>query len=110
MTFSADGTMHHSINYNARHAHLKVESYSTDQLEKAVHVTRFLGIHFTIDGSSEHSVKSWKELLDNMNEIYNASPLAKRTGNFVRTVDLFVKLAGMNTDHCAKEKKDASLL
>jgi hypothetical protein len=81
MTFSADGTMHRSINYNARHAHLKVESYSTDQPERAVHVTRFLGIHFTIDGSSEHSVKSWNQLLDNMNEIYNASPLAKRTGD-----------------------------
>ena len=25
-------------------------------------------------------------------------------------IDLFVKLAGMNTDHCAKEKKDAQLM
>ena len=76
MTFCVDGTIHYSINYNACHAHLKVESYSTDQLERPVHVTQFLSIHFTIDESSEHSVKSWNQLLDHMNDIYNASPLA----------------------------------
>jgi hypothetical protein len=30
MIFSADGTMHHSINYNSHHVNLKVESYSAD--------------------------------------------------------------------------------
>ena len=49
-------------------------------------------------------------MLDCINETYNASPLARREGHFLRTVEIFVKLAGMNTDHCAKEKKDASLL
>ena len=30
MTFSADGTMHHSINYNTRHVNYKVESQPAD--------------------------------------------------------------------------------
>ena len=111
MTFSADGTMHRSINYNSRHVNLKVESYSADpQQVGTVHATRSLGLHSTLDGTSEQAIESWKELLGNINEIYNASPLAKRTGSLLRTVDIFVKLAGMNTDHCAKEKKDAYLL
>jgi hypothetical protein len=83
MTFSADGTMHRSINYNSRHVHLKAESYSSDQPEASVHVNRSLGLHSAIDGTSEHSVKSWKELLDNITDVYNSSPLAKCTGSFV---------------------------
>ena len=111
MTFSADGTMHRSINYNSRHANLKVDAYSADdQPGTTVHATRFLGISSTLDGTSEQSIQSWKELLNNIGGIYNGSPLAKCTGGLLRTVDIFVKLSGMMTDHCAKEKKDASLL
>src|ERR1700722_8827987 len=109
MTFSADGTAHRSINYNARHANLKVESYSTEGSE-IDHATRLLGVHSTLDGSSEQSVKAWKKLLSNIAEVYNDSPLGKRSGHLLRTVDIFVKLAGMHSDHCAKEKKDALLM
>jgi len=111
MTFSADGTMHRGINYNSRHANLEVDAYLADcQPCTTVHATRFLGVSSTLDGTSEQSIQSWKELLNNISEIYNASPLAKRTGGLLQTVDIFVKLSGMMTDHCAKEKKDASLL
>ena len=84
MTFSADGTMHRSINYNSRHANLKVDAHSADdQPGTTVHATRFLGISSTLDGTSEQSIQSWKELLNNIGGIYNGSPLAKRTGGLL---------------------------
>src|SRR6266516_3595592 len=41
---------------------------------------------------------------------HNESLFKQRTGNFLRVVDIYVKLAGMNSDHCSKEKKDARLM
>src|SRR5579859_293401 len=110
MTFGADGTMHRNINYNVRHANLKVESYSTDEGAATNHKTRLLGVHSALDGSSEQSIKSWKKLLGDITEIYNQSPLAKRTGCLLQVMEIFIKLAGMITDHCSKEKKDAHFL
>ena len=111
MTFSADGTAHRSINYTSRHVNLQAESYSADgQDGKKTHATRLIGVHSALDGSSEESVKSWKGLLGNIADIYNHSPLGKNADSLLRVVDIFVKLAGMHTDHCAKEKKDARLL
>ena len=40
---------------------------------------------------------------------YNDSPFGKYVGGLVKFVELLIKLFGMNTDHCAKEKKDAQL-
>ncbi len=109
MTFGADGTTHRSINYNSRHVHYKAQSYSGDDTGTKQH-SRLLGVHSSLDGTSEESVKSWKELLDGIAEIYNQSPLGKRTGHLLRVIDIFVKLTGMHSDHCAKEKKDFHLM
>ena len=49
-------------------------------------------------------------LMTNLNaitEIYNNSPLGKCSGLILKLIELLIKLMGMNTDHCAKEKKDA---
>ena len=43
-------------------------------------------------------------------EIFNNSPLGKRSGSILRLIELLIKLMGMNSDHCAKEKKDARML
>ena len=110
MTFSADGTAHRSINYTSRHVNLQAESYATDHNSEKKHTTRLIGVHSALDGSSEESIKSWKELLGNIANIYNASPFGKREGHLLRVIDIFVKLNGMHTDHCAKEKKDVRLL
>ena len=110
MTFSADGTMHRSINYNTRHVNYKVESQPADGNITTEHKTCFLGICAPLDGSSEQSIKSWKELLGGISDVYNQSPLAKQRGNLLQVIDIFVKLNGMMSDHCAKEKKDAQLL
>src|SRR5436190_13929902 len=110
MTFGADGTMHRNIGYAARHAHLKTESYSEEDAGPMQQKTCLLGVNSTLDGSSEQSVKEWKETLSNIAEIYNASPLGKSENHLLRVIDIFVKLTGIHSDHCAKEKKDAQLM
>ena len=39
MTFSADGTSHHSINYNSRHVHLIAEDYTSPEGSSKQRVT-----------------------------------------------------------------------
>ena len=109
MTFSADGTGHRNINYNSRHVNLKAEEYNgTDGNPKQV--TRFLGVMPSLDGTSEQSIKDWERTLVTITDIFNRSPMGKKYGQLARTVDFFAKLAGMLTDHCAKEKKDVMVL
>jgi hypothetical protein len=107
MTFSADGTGHRSINYNSRHAHMLVEDYGSSGSEKT-HATRFLGIKPSCDGSSKEAIADWQTTITEILDLYNCSPFGKRSGgSLIELVDILVKLTGMNTDHCAKEKKDA---
>ena len=90
---------------------LEADSYSADAVsEVKQHVQRFLGIQSSVDGTSEQAIKDWDETLKKIIRIFNNSPLAHRTGHMLRLVDIFVKLLGMHTDHCAKEKKDYKLL
>ena len=107
MTFSADGTGHRSINYNSRHAHMLVEEYGSSE-NKKIRATRFLGIKPSRDGSSNEAIADWKTTVNEILDLYNRSPFGKRSGaSLIGLVDILIKLTGMNTDHCAKEKKDA---
>src|SRR6266540_2152002 len=107
MTFSADGTGHRSINYNSQHTHMLVEDYGSLDSGKT-RATRFLGIKPSRDGSSKEAIVDWKTTITEILDLYNRSPFGKRSGgSLIGLVDILVKLTGMNTDHCAKEKKDA---
>jgi hypothetical protein len=110
MTFSGDGTTHRATQFNARHVNYKVETNASDGSKITEHTTRLLGVHSALDGSSEQSVQTWKDILAGITDIYNQSPLKQREGGLFRVVDIFFKLAGVHSDHCAKEKKDAKLL
>src|SRR3984893_988226 len=110
MTLSGDGTTHKATQMNARHVNYQVEAGSGGESTTTEHVTHLLGIHSALDGSSEQSVQAWKDILAEITEIYNQSPLKQHSGGFFRVVDIFFKVAGMHSDHCAKEKKDAQLL
>jgi len=110
MTFSTDGTSHCSINYNARHVHLITEDYTSPECISKQRVTRTFGIQSSKDGSSEEAVADWENAIKKIVVLYNNSPLGKRSGGVLKFIDLLIKLAGMNTDHCSKEKKDARLL
>ncbi|RXW14912.1 hypothetical protein EST38_g10937 [Candolleomyces aberdarensis] len=107
-TFSADGTGDRAINYNSRHLNLKAEDYTTGEVS---HKTRFLGIMPSMDGSSAESIKDYDLVLGNICDLFNRSPFGKRARHDpLRLVDIFVKLTGMHTDHCSKEKRDAEAL
>ena len=82
----------------------------TDRNGNKVHVTRFLGLQTSLDGSSEQAVNDWDDELQNIADIFNNSPLALESDNFLRLVEIFVKLSGMSSDHCGKEKKDFKLM
>ena len=107
MTFSADGTGHRSINYNSRHVHMLVEDYGSSDSGKK-RATRFLGIKPSRDGSSKEAIADWQTTITEILDLYNRSPFGKRSGGtLIGLVDILIKLTGMNSDHCAKEKKDA---
>ena len=110
MTFSADGTSHRGVNYNTCHVHLIAEDYTSPEGSSKQQVTQTLGIQSSWDESNEEAVADWENTLKNIVNLYNESPLGKCSENFLKFIDLMIKLAGMNTDHCAKEKKDACLL
>src|ERR1700733_4017414 len=104
MTFSADGTAHHNVNYDSCHVNLKAESYELkDGAEEKSHVTRFFGIQSSLDATSEQAMKDWDKCLDNIVDIYNRSPFGKRTGNLLHTIQILLLLYGMHSDHCKKE-------
>ena len=52
-------------------------------------VTRFLGIHSSVDGTSEQAIKDWDAIFSKIIEIYNNSPLGQRSGTLMRLVDIF---------------------
>ena len=89
MTFSADGTCHRNVNYNACHINLKAESYeSNNGADGKCHVTCFFCIYSALDATSEQAMKDWDRCLGNIVDIYNCSPFGKRTGNFQHTMDI----------------------
>jgi len=111
MTFSTDDTSHRSINYNSRHIHLLTEDYAaSSNPDGKKQATHFLGIQSTCTGSSEQAVKEWENTLKHITDLYNNSPFGKCQGSLLKFIDLMIKLTGVNTDHCAKEKKTARLL
>ena len=82
----------------------------TDKNGNKVHVTHFLGLQTSLDGSSEQSVNDWNDELQNIADIFNDSPLAQNSDSFLQLVEIFVKLSGISSDHCGKEKKDFKLM
>ena len=76
MTFSADGTAHHSINYNFWHVNLMAEDYASNSGETEK-VTRFLGIQPSLDGSSAESLKDYDTILKTVVDLFNCSPFGK---------------------------------
>ena len=85
-----------------------VEDYGSTDSEK-MRATRFLGIKPSQDGSSKEAITDWQTTITEILDLYNHSPFGKRSGgSLIGLVDILVKLTGMNTDHCTKEKKDAS--
>jgi len=97
------------VQYYLWHINLKVSDYESSNRVKQ-HVTWFLGITPSFDSSSKESIKDWNLVLDSIVDLYNHLPLGKQHGSLLCIVNIFAKLVGMMTDHCAKEKKDVHIL
>ena len=111
LAISSDGTCHHSIKYNSHYVDLRAETYSTNgMMEIKEQVTCFLGICSSVDGTSEQAIKDWDTTFVKSIEVYNNSSHGQHSGTLMGLVNIFVKLLGMHSDHCSKEKKDFKLL
>jgi hypothetical protein len=109
-TGSGDGTSNKHVNYDAHHINLKVASYSDDATSEPKHQQRLLGIVSTPDQSAEAQAEDLLTLVDDALQLFNRSPLAKRTKHFIRLVNAIAMCTGVNTDHCSKEKKYADVV
>ena len=83
-----------------------VENYTSLDSGKKICATQFLGIKPSRDGSSKEAIADWQTTITEILDLYNRSPFGKQSGgSLIGIVDILIKLTGMNTDHCAKEKK-----
>ena len=53
------------------------------------HATCLIGVHSALDGTSKESVKSWKNLLKDITDVYNQSPLGQHAGHLLQVIDIF---------------------
>src|SRR6266542_1936487 len=68
----------------------------------------FLESNHLVMALAKRPLRTGKQLSPKILDLYNRSPFGKRSGGtLIGLVDILIKLTGMNTDHCAKEKKDA---
>jgi hypothetical protein len=63
-----------------------------------------------VDGTAETLKDGWLAAVSHVAEVYNGSPLADRSGDFLRLVAVISWLFAMNSDHCSTEKKVAQFM
>ncbi|KAF8224288.1 hypothetical protein L208DRAFT_1381139 [Tricholoma matsutake] len=97
LTLSGDGTTHKHINYESKHIHLKVPSYSEegDGDSDIKHHSRLFGIFSADDHTSETPVDLLIKHLLQIAERLKSSPLAQRGKLALLLEDFFDKLRGM---------------
>ena len=88
---------------------LKVVDYS-DPDATPEWTLQTLGVRTSVNHTSETQVKGLCKLLEDLAEIFNNSPLAKREGLHVVADDFAYQLIGTSGDHAADQKKSHKLL
>lgn len=109
VTYSPDSTSHKHIEYECRTIALKVIDYS-DPDAKPEWKLRTLGIGTSVNHTSQTQVDGLRQLLEELAEIFNNSPLAKREGLRFVPDDFAYRLLGTSSDHAADQKKSHELL
>jgi hypothetical protein len=69
-----------------------------------------LGLVSSPDQSAEGQAADLVDKIDDALNMYNKSPLAKRSKHFMCLVKTLSMLRGVNTDHCTKAKKFSSIM
>jgi hypothetical protein len=109
ITYSSDSTSHKHIEYESRTIALKVIDYSNPDAPP-IWKLRTLGIGTSVNHSSEVQVRGLRQLLQELAEIFNNSPLAKREDLRFAPDDFAYRLLGTSGDHAANQKKSHELL
>jgi hypothetical protein len=70
-----------------------------------LHCSHCLGLHSSVDQSSEQEVEDWEDILGDTLNMFQKLSLGKISKSFDHVFNLMLKWMGMNTDHCSKAKK-----
>ncbi|KAI5900009.1 uncharacterized protein SCHCODRAFT_02485539 [Schizophyllum commune H4-8] len=108
LTASGDSTSHRRQEYDSRFISLKPVT-STGALSDT-HVLRSLGVDAFLNHSSEEQVRGLLKKLQQICDIFNRSPFAKRKGLEMSLTAFATCLRGTNGDHANDVKKDNKLL
>ncbi|KAJ3765296.1 hypothetical protein FB446DRAFT_795198 [Lentinula raphanica] len=104
VTISQDSTSHRKQNYESHHIIPKVPDYDElkqlqDSGDKAKPIykprTRFVSLDATLDHSSQGSIDSWKVINNELSELFNRSPFARRLNQKFTIRDFLLALKGM---------------
>lgn len=109
ITYSSDSTSHKHIEYESRIIALKVVDY-TKPTEEPRWELRTLGVGTSVNHTSETQVNGLKQRLQEIAEIFNNSPLAKREKLRFVPDDFAYRLIGTSGDHAADQKKSHEIL
>lgn len=109
ITYSSDSTSHKHIEFESRTIALKVVDYLNPN-EEPKWTMRTLGVGTSVNHTSETQVNGLKERLQEIAEIFNNSPLAKREGLQFVPDDFAYRLIGTSGDHAADQKKSHEIL
>ena len=109
ITYSSDSTSHKHIEYESRIIALKVVDY-TKPTEEPRWELRTLGVGTSVNHTSETQVNGLKQRLQEIAEIFNNSPLAKREKLRFVPDDFAYHLIGTSGDHAADQKKSHEIL
>ncbi|RDB27700.1 hypothetical protein Hypma_003276 [Hypsizygus marmoreus] len=113
LTISADSTSHRHQNYESSHIALRVPDYKKGSIQATASSTpklRLVGVHATVDHTSETSKNGWLERISDCSSRLNSSPLAVRlVVSFTLVVFAYI-LMGMNGDHASSEKSCSNLI
>lgn len=110
LTVSSDSTTHRNIGYDARHINLPVHLHQNNDEHAIKHRSRLVGINSAPNHSSQTQAEGWQSIMQEKLDLYNQSPLAKRSQYTLKLADFFARLQGMNSDHAKDQKKLAALL
>ncbi|THU87915.1 hypothetical protein K435DRAFT_559677, partial [Dendrothele bispora CBS 962.96] len=100
----ADSTSHRKQNYESRHIALRTPDYDSPQSRLCVDTSaiphlRLLCVDATLDHTSKASVNGFLGNMDEISDLFNRSPLAKRLNLQFRIRHFLKILRGMNGDH-----------
>ncbi|KAF8160013.1 hypothetical protein B0H34DRAFT_797195 [Crassisporium funariophilum] len=109
LTYSSDSTSHKHIEYESRTIAVRVVDY-TKPNALPEWKSRSLGIGTSTNHTSQTQVDGLRKRLEEISQVFNGSPLAKREGLTFKIDDFAYKLIGTSGDHAADQKKSHTIM